>query len=105
MTPVLFPNVAWGASDPAPPHVDLSECAPSSVGCCAVSVVPPGSAWERTARAHEERHPGRPAFVPCARLFAENVIVGVRRGLGTAYEEMLVPLVALSFDYGGVHVP
>jgi superfamily II DNA or RNA helicase len=42
--------------------------------------------------------------VPCVRLFAEHVAVTHAEGLSFDVEEVLVPLVALSFDYQGTCV-
>ncbi|HEY8040916.1 MAG TPA: DEAD/DEAH box helicase [Polyangiaceae bacterium] len=42
--------------------------------------------------------------IPCVRLFAEHVLVTRTDGLTCEVEEPLVPLVALSFDYGGTRV-
>ena len=42
--------------------------------------------------------------VPCARLFADHVVVTSTDGLSCALREALVPLVELSFDYGGTRV-
>ncbi len=42
--------------------------------------------------------------VPCARLFAERVVITSTDGLSCAMNEALVPLVELSFEYGGTRV-
>jgi superfamily II DNA or RNA helicase len=43
-------------------------------------------------------------LVPCVRLFADQVFVTRTDGLSCETDEALVPLVALSFDYGGTRV-
>ncbi|MGH7293565.1 MAG: hypothetical protein ACRELB_01470, partial [Polyangiaceae bacterium] len=58
--------------------------------------VPSTSASPRAAR---DRSPA-----PCVRLFAEHVAVTQAEGLSYEVEDVLVPLVALSFDYGGTRV-
>jgi superfamily II DNA or RNA helicase len=42
--------------------------------------------------------------VPCVRLFADHVFVTRTDGLSCETDEALVPLMALSFDYGGTRV-
>jgi superfamily II DNA or RNA helicase len=41
---------------------------------------------------------------PCVRLFADHVAVTSAEGLSFEVDDVLVPLVALSFDYGGTRV-
>lgn len=48
--------------------------------------------------------PGTRAFVPCVRIFADEVVVHRTEGLGSVYETERVPLLELSFDYGGTIV-
>ena len=43
-------------------------------------------------------------FVPCVRLYADQVLVTRTDGLSYDHHEVLVPLVELSFDYGGTCV-
>ncbi len=50
------------------------------------------------------RAPAERSCVPCVRLFAECVAVAQTDGLSCRVEEALVPLLALSFDYGGTRV-
>jgi superfamily II DNA or RNA helicase len=47
---------------------------------------------------------GARAFVPCLRLFAAPVLVSTRAGLGSDCDELTLPLIALSFDYGGTRI-
>jgi superfamily II DNA or RNA helicase len=44
------------------------------------------------------------ACVPCVRLFADHVVVTSTEGLACNLHEPLVPLVELSFDYGGTRI-
>ncbi len=46
----------------------------------------------------------RGRFVPHIRLFAEPVLVASSQGLSDDFEEMVAPLIELSFDYGGTRV-
>ena len=46
----------------------------------------------------------REVFVPHVRLFAEPVLVERSHGLGSEYDELVAPLIELSFDYGGTRV-
>jgi superfamily II DNA or RNA helicase len=48
--------------------------------------------------------PSRGRFVPHIRLFAEPVLVSSPDGLRSDYDEMVAPLIELSFDYGGTRV-
>jgi superfamily II DNA or RNA helicase len=43
-------------------------------------------------------------FVPCVRLYADQVLVTSTDGLSCDLDEVLVPLVELSFEYGGTRV-
>ena len=43
-------------------------------------------------------------FVPCVRLYADRVLVTRTDGLSCELDEVLVPLVELSFEYGGTRV-
>jgi superfamily II DNA or RNA helicase len=43
-------------------------------------------------------------FVPCVRLYADRVLVTRTDGLSCDLDEVLVPLVELSFEYGGTRV-
>ncbi len=43
-------------------------------------------------------------FVPCVRLYADQVLVTRTDGLSCDLDEVLVPLVELSFEYGGTRV-
>ena len=40
--------------------------------------------------------------MPCIRLFADEVVIHRTEGLGSKFETEQVPLLALSFDYGGL---
>jgi superfamily II DNA or RNA helicase len=44
------------------------------------------------------------SFVPCVRLYADQVIVTSTDGLSCDVNEVLVPLVDLTFEYGGTQV-
>ena len=46
----------------------------------------------------------RGRVVPHIRLFAEPVLVASTRGLADDYDELVAPLIELSFDYGGTRV-
>jgi superfamily II DNA or RNA helicase len=48
--------------------------------------------------------PRRAACLPCVRLFADHVVLTSTRGLACEVSEPLVPLVELTFDYGGTRV-
>ncbi len=48
--------------------------------------------------------PNELACVPCVRLFADSVAVARTDGLSCDVAEALVPLLSLSFDYGGTRV-
>ncbi len=48
--------------------------------------------------------PGAVRPVPTVRLFAERVLVARTEGLRTEHDEVLLPLLALGFDYGGTRV-
>jgi superfamily II DNA or RNA helicase len=52
----------------------------------------------------EQARAAVPACVPCVRLFAEHVVVTSTAGLSCRVHEAHVPLVELSFDYGGTRV-
>jgi hypothetical protein len=60
---------------------------------------------ESTERA-ERPEAAEPALscVPSARLFADHVVVTSTRGLSCELHEVLVPLIELSFVYGGTRV-
>ena len=57
----------------------------------------PFSAADRTG-------PVDATFVPCVRLYADHVLVTSTDGLSCDLDEVLVPLVELSFEYGGTRV-
>jgi superfamily II DNA or RNA helicase len=57
----------------------------------------PSSAPDRTG-------PVDATFVPCVRLYADQVLVTNTDGLSCDLDEVLVPLVELSFEYGGTRV-
>ncbi len=57
----------------------------------------PFSASDRTG-------PVDATFVPCVRLYADQVLVTSTEGLSCDLDEVLVPLVELSFEYGGTRV-
>ncbi len=44
-------------------------------------------------------------FVPCLRIFADEVVIHRTEGLESLFETERVPLIELSFDYDGVVVP
>ena len=55
----------------------------------------------------ESRPVARPVgggCVPCLRLFADEVVIHRTEGLGSVFETERVPLLELSFDYGGRRV-
>ncbi len=57
----------------------------------------PSSATDRTG-------PVDATFVPCVRLYADQVLVTNTDGLSCDLDEVLVPLVELSFEYGGTRI-
>ncbi|MBV9946341.1 MAG: DEAD/DEAH box helicase family protein, partial [Myxococcales bacterium] len=48
--------------------------------------------------------PGLPRCRPRVRLFADRIVVARTAELSSATDEALVPLIALSFDYGGTRI-